>query len=379
MKFTFIFKHFEKIILAGALFFFVFSLLWLIEVFYTISQEKTSGIFLSANRANYKPLDNDEYNSLAQLKRNKLWLASIKRDTVQDAPDYISAFTDFMIPFKIARSNAPSAGHKLIPYISYKEGICPISKENLIFAKKTVANIESHDTDKDGIPDSTEKNHNMNPKNPQDIYSDIDNDSFSNIDEYKYNKKGISNKEIHPPLINRLILMQVSTTRIPLILKKIVRQGPSKDNWDIQINIKDANNRWTTKFLKIGNSVEVNGGKYSIINIEYTTENVLNQMLGVLEERVTSSIILRNSLNNEIIARENQQIDEPNQKIILKDLYDGKIFTTQIGGTITLGNKGTGIEKYKIINITNNNSSIEFQKKGIIFIVGKKSDYHPPT
>ena len=380
MKLPHLIKHYEKIILVVVLGIFVFSLMWLIDVFQFISKEKASSIVITADKGVYKPVkDNNSYNSLTIFSEDKLWLDSKKRNTSPDSPDYILTFTDFMVPFKIARSNAPNAGNKLIPYIYYKNGICPISKEKIALAQEAVIDKESLDTDKDGIPDSIEKKYNMNPKKSQDIYEDVDNDGFSNIQEYRYNPNGISDKTEHPPLIGRLILLKVSNTKIPLILKKIIKHGDNKENWDIQVNVKLPNRRWSTKFLKIGDSIEVNDMEYRITDIQYKVESVLNPQLGVMVEQDTSGIVLRNSMNEEIIAKKNQQIYEPNRKITLKNLYTGKITLARIGNTITLGNKNIGIEKYKIINIADNNSSVEFEKNGKIFVVDTETSYKPPV
>ena len=379
MKFTFIIKHYEKIILAIVLGFFVLSLLWLIEVFSSIAKEKSTGIVLTANRATYKPIDYKSYSSLTSFKNSKSWVNSEKRNISPDDPDYILTFTDFMIPFKIARSNAAGAGNKLIPYIYYTNGVCPISGGKLFLAKETVVDTESLDTDKDGIPDSIEKKYNMNPKNPRDIYNDIDNDGFSNIQEYKYNQKGIGDKKTHPSLIGRLILIKVSNTVIPLILKKIIRRGDNKENWDIQINVKSTNRGWTTKFLKINDSVEINDDKYTIIDIKYKTDNVLDPQLGVVVEREISAIVLQDSRGEKITAQKNQQIYEQDQQITLKNLYTGKTILARIGTIITLGNKDIGLEKYKIVNVTNNNNSIEFEKNGKIFVVNEENDYKLPV
>ncbi len=378
IKSDFLIKHYEKIMLLVALGGFAISLIWLIDVFYFVSNAKSSGIVLSADRAAYKPLDKKIYSSKTNLEESKLLLDATKRNTSPNDPNYILPFTDFMYPFEIARSNAPSAGNKLIPYIYYKHGIDPITKEKISLAEKTVTNTDSFDTDKDGIPDSIEKKYNLNPKNPQDIYNDVDNDGFSNIQEYRYNKNGIADKKIHPPLIDRLALIKVSNTIIPLILKKVIKRGADKKNWDIQINLKSANRGWTTKFLKIGDSIEINDMKYTITDIESKTDNVLDPRLGVIVENDVSSIALRNSMNEKISALKNEQISEPNRLITLKNLYTGKILTGKIGDTITLGNNNVGQEKYKIVNIRNNSNSIEFEKKGKIYVVERKSNYKLP-
>ena len=378
-KFNFIFKHYEKIVLALALVFFVGSLVWLLNTFYTASStQMPDEIAITANKDHYKTIDKKTFDSKSNFEVNQIWLVSEKRNKNPESPDYILPFTDFMVPFKIARSNAQGAKNKLIPYIYYKEGICPISKEKISLVKKAVVNTDALDTDKDGIPDTIEKKFNLDPKNPQDVYNDSDNDSFSNLDEYKYDIKGISNSKIHPPYVNRLELLKVSNTKIPFTLKRIIKHGDDKENWDIQVNVKLKKRGWTTKFLKIGDKIEINDMEYTVGNILDKQENILDPHLGVVIEKDLSSIVLYNSMHEKIIAEPNKPIYEPNRKITIKDLYTGKIILARVGNEITLGDHKNDKEVYKIVGISNNNDFIELKKNDKIFIVDKKSTYKPP-
>jgi hypothetical protein len=153
----------------------------------------------------------------------------------------------------------------------------------------------------------------------------------------------------------------------------------SKKDWDVQVNVKLANRGWVTKFLKIGDTIEINDMKYTITDMIYKTEEVLDTRLGNIVEHDASRLVLRNSMGEKITAQKNQQIYEPNRKITLKDLYTGKNILARIGNTITLGNKDIGLEKYKIVNIVNNNNSIELEKNGKIFIVNRENSYKPPV
>ena len=379
MKSEFLSKHYEKIILAAALIFFIFSLTWLINVFDDISTRASKDIVIHANKNPYQSVDKNYYNSDTSLQGTKTWLNSKKRNTNANDPDYIITFTDFMLPFEIARSKALGAKNKLIPYAYYKKGICPISKGPISLKKTVVDQTDVLDTDQDGIPDAMEKQYNMDPKDAEDIYGDIDNDGFSNIDEYLYNKKGVTDSSIHPHFINRLLLVKVSDTRIPLILKKIVRHGDNKKNWYVQLNLKDADHKWITKFLKIGDSIKVNDIKYTVKDIQKETSNVLDPRLGTVVEKDISKVVLHNSLNEKINAQKDQQIYEPNRKITLKNLYTGKTIYARLNNVITLGDKTSKQEKYKIIAIGNNDNSIEFERNGEKFTVTKENSYKPPS
>jgi hypothetical protein len=376
IKLTFFIKNYEKLILSAILVIFILSLIWLVNVFYESEKQRTTGVTVFSNKTIYKNIPKSYYDFNKTLKDSILWSNSAKRNLNTKDKNYIVTHTDFMIPFHIARSNAPSSDGKLIPYAYYKIGKDPITKEKLLLPDAAVMR-RTADIDKDGIPDLIEKQIGTNPTNKSDKDYDIDKDSFTNIQDYKHKSSGINNPSIHPALIKRLILIDIAKTKIPLLLKKIIKKGKNKKDWDIQVNIL-RNKRWKTKFLKINSSIDLNGLGYRITDIKNEVYNKLDPRLGAIVQYDESEIVLLDSTGEKIIAQINKPVYEPKRLITVKDLYPNRIYKIRINNSITLGNKTTGYESYKLIAINDIDNTLEFSKNNKIYTVKKTTSYIVP-
>ena len=371
----------DKLILGIMLALFVLSLFWLIETKNKSYEEITKSLSQSVKKSNYIPLDPASASTQSYFNKSHLWEKSIKRNKDTKSTDYIMAYSDFLIPFKIARSIADGANDKLIPYENYLAGICPITNKSLPKPDSEQLSLytSSYDYDEDGIPDVMEKKYDLNPEFSDDAAYDADHDSFSNITEYKYDKKGVLDADIHPPLIKRIVLIRVANTKIPIVIKHILKTGYNKNNWKIQINIRQTNGR-KTKFLKIGDNFTVNTIKYAIKNIKVEYEELLNPQMGIIESVDKTIIVLEDSLGQTINAILEEPVYEPNRRVLIKDLFTDKEIITKINNTISLGNKTMGIEKYKLISIGSNNRELTFEdeKTKTKYIVKKTSNYEKP-
>lgn len=382
MKFTFFKKNWEKILLGGILFLFVLSLIWLLNLFYKSEAARSSGVTVIVNKIPYKNLQPEFYNFNTMLSNNILWLPSKKRELDTKDEFYIVTYTDFMRPFKIARSNAPKADGKLIPYEYYKLGFCPITKDKLTvpdagFLEKT------SDIDGDGIPDLIEKKYGLNPANPADANYDMDKDSFTNLQEYLYNEKGINDPKIHPPLLKRLVLSDISKAKVPFIIKNIVKSGKDKAKWNIQVNFDDPNITPSTQFLKIGATVELPNLSYKITNIVEHTYEKLDPNLSAMVEYDDSIVELQTSKGEKLQTQVNKYIYEKDNLVTVKDVYSGEEYKIRINNSITLGNNLIGIEEYElkdvIISETASKESLVFQRDGKSYTVKNSTDYVKPT
>ncbi|HJO92224.1 MAG TPA: hypothetical protein QF753_02390 [Victivallales bacterium] len=376
IKFTFVIKNYEKLLLSAVLVIFILSLIWLVDVFYESENQRSTGITVISNKAPYRSIHKSYYDFENILKNSILWLKSKKRNINKSDRNYIVTHSDFMIPFHIARSNAHSAEGRLIPYAYYKLGKDPITKEKLFLPDEAVMR-RTADVDKDGIPDIVEKQIGTNPTNKSDKDYDIDKDSFSNIQDYKHKYSGINNPSVHPPLIKRLILINIAKTKIPLILKKIIKKGTNKKDWDIQVNIL-INKRWKTKFLKINSSIDLNDLGYKITDIKNKLYDELDPRLGAIVQRDESEIVLLDSTGEKITAKINKPVYEPKRLITVKDLYTNKIYKIRINNSITLGNKTMGYESYKLVSINDVNNTLEFSRDNKIYTVRKTTSYIVP-
>ena len=381
MKITFIKNNLEKIALGVILAFFVLALIWLVNLFYVSEEARTTGVTVAVSKAPYKPLSVSLYDFKAELANSLLWTPSVKRDTNIADEFYIVPFTDFMRPFRIARSNAPKAEGKLIPYEYYKLGYCPITKEKLYVPDQGVIEKTS-DSDAGGIPDNVEKLYGLNPANPSDENYDMDKDSFTNIQDYQYDPDGINNPKIHPPIIRRLVLAGISKARVPFIIKNIVKSGKNKANWNIQINFEDQSVSPSTQFLKIGSIVELPNLTYKITDIAEKTYEKLDPQLGSMVQHDNSSVILQTAKGEKLQAQVNKVIYEKDNLVQMKDIYSGESYSIRINNQITLGNSYIGIEEYLlsdiIIDDTSTDDSLIFTRDEKTFSVKKTTDYMKP-
>jgi len=359
MNTQFLKNNYEKVILLIVLILFIFSLYWLIDVVSDSKKQRETGTSIAINNMKYKKINPEsiDYKQIL-LDYSELWKVSSKRETNKNSETYILPFTDFMIPFRIARSNAVNSEGILIPYVYYEYGYDPVTKEKItLVAEDTIST--SIDTDSDGIPDYLEKLYGLNPANPKDAAYDKDNDSFSNLQEYKFNPEGINDASIHPPFISRLVLENIEETKIPLTVKKIVRSGKNHDDWTIQVNLT-LGDKTKTRFLKIGNTIDLNGLVYRITGIEDDLIEHLNPKLNAFVKRDVSKVLLENSSGEVIKAKLNEPVYEPSRLATFKDVFDDKLIKLRLNNTIELGSQKLGFEKYKLVAIADDNNMAEF-------------------
>lgn len=381
MKFTFVKKNWEKMTLGFILALFILSLIWLVDLFYKSEEARANGVTVIVNKIPYKNLKPGFYDFNATLASSILWMPSEKREIDTKDEFYIVTYTDFMRPFKIARSNAPKADGKLIPYEYYKLGFCPITKDKLTvpdagFLEKT------SDIDGDGIPDLIEKKYGFNPANPSDANQDLDKDSFTNLQEYLYIPEGIDNPKIHPPLVKRLVLSGISKAKVPFLIKNIVKSGKDKTKWNIQVNFDDPDITPSTQFLKIGATIELPNLSYKITDIVEHTYEKLDPNLGAMVEYDDSTIILETTKGEKLQAQVNKHIYEKDNLATVKDIYTGEEYKIRINNSITLGNSFIGIEEYElkdvIISETASKESLVFQRDEKTYTVRNFTDYMRP-
>ncbi|MEI6054468.1 MAG: hypothetical protein WCR55_00300 [Lentisphaerota bacterium] len=381
MKFTFVKKNWEKMTLGFILALFILSLIWLVDLFYKSEEARANGVTVIVNKIPYKNLKPAFYDFNATLSSSILWMPSEKRELDTKDEFYIVTYTDFMRPFKISRSNAPKADGKLIPYEYYKLGFCPITKDKLIVPD--AGSVEkTQDSDGDGIPDLIEKKYGFNPANPADANYDLDNDSFTNLQEYLYNPEGIDNPKIHPPLVKRLVLLGISKAKVPFLIKNIVKSGKDKTKWNIQVNFDDPNITPSTQFLKIGATVELPNISYKITDIVEHTYEKLDPNLGAMIEYDDSAIILQTSKGEKLQAQVNKYIYEKDNLVTVKDIYTGEEYKVRHNASISLGNSFIGIEEYElkdvIISETASKESLVFQRDEKNYTVRNSTDYMRP-
>ena len=74
IKFTFVIKNYEKLLLSAVLVIFILSLIWLVDVFYESENQRSTGITVISNKAPYRSIHKSYYDFENILKNSILWL-----------------------------------------------------------------------------------------------------------------------------------------------------------------------------------------------------------------------------------------------------------------------------------------------------------------
>ena len=121
------------------------------------------------------------------------------------------------------------------------------------------------DTDGDGIPNSVEAEHNMDPNNPEDALEDRDKDAFSNYDEIMVGINGvptlIDDPSSYPSLLNFAQAKPKKARSLDFIYKSDQINGADKGKWEVQFLDRRKKTRW----VRIGGSIFDSG--YSLVDI----------------------------------------------------------------------------------------------------------------
>ena len=355
----FLYKHYEKIILALFLIVFVMALVYLIMVFSQSKEITEEDLKIRPEGDNYTSIFDDKgkeivlagkqprYAEIAELGKGKKWVASVKRDPA--SLDY----TDLMIPFKAARCDKCM---RLIPCVAFKKKECPICHKDpgkVIPKELTPTKL---DTDKDGIPDVVERKYKLDPDNPGDAWGDLDNDGFPNIIEYEA-KTDLSDPKSHPALANRIALIGIKRKKLSLKLVNVKKDGDDKKNWRIQVKVPGKRG-WTTDFKHIGETLKLdkNGREvYTIIDADYKMEEKFSKKLNMPIPTNVSTITIQNVLDSKdkpITLGIGKTVYENKAIVGFKDTLTGKKYIMRNGDTFKIISKDSKPEEYTIIAVS---------------------------
>ncbi|OGV54783.1 MAG: hypothetical protein A2017_16130 [Lentisphaerae bacterium GWF2_44_16] len=378
---SFIKKHYEKFILAVLLLVFVISLVYQIKIIMTSLTVKPEDLQLPHKAPDYEKIDfNDPlYNIQENMAKGGIWMAS----TAREKDDKV--FTDLMIAIECSR--CPHC-HKVIPrYFFFNDPhLCPSCSGKLPQPDTTIIDKKIEDTDGDGIPDKTEKEHAMNSADPSDKSGDKDGDGFSNYDEYRYDEKGISNPKIHPPFAQRLQVVNIERSRLNIKLKRVrVHEDKDKSNWELYVELRNKG-KWRDIFPKLNDKITIDGDTYKIIDIEKKTEEKFDKSLGTTVKRDKSEVIIQQEGSPEkVILTVGETAFAPTEKVTLRDTSTQKTYSLSIGKEFTIGDKDTGFEKYVVEEVNAIKKSVKLKmldgaqkEKGKVFDITDRALLSPP-
>jgi glutaredoxin len=359
---SFLYKHYEKIILAFFLLVFVSALVYLIIVFSKSKDITEKDLMIRPEGKNYVPIFYENQNEIKpkgergaysledDLKNEPKWGSSTKRN-----PQSI-AFTDLLIPFQAARCDKCK---ELIPCAAFAMKKCPICKADPGEVKKPAVDYSKFDSDKDGIPDKLEKELKLNPRDPRDKWTDLDEDGFPNVTEFEAETK-LNDPKSHPPLADKLKLLGLKRKKLALLLVDVKERG-KKENWVIQIKTLNRRGKFSTEFKKIGDSLKLDKeGRqvYTIVDAKHKMDEVFDKKLNRPIPQNVSEITIQNVLDKNdkpIIVTVGNNVYENKIKVGFKDSVTGKVYVLKNGSTFNVGDTNTGNEEYTVISVSDVN------------------------
>jgi len=380
----FLYKHYEKLILAVFLLVFVFSLIYLIMVFSQSKDITVDDLQIKPEGTNYVAVfdengkeniekDGAEGDAAAPkgkfdvwntLKMENEWVHSVKRNP--DSLDY----SDLLIPFKAARCDKCK---KLIPCAAFALKKCPLCGEDPGVVKESAPEQKNTDEDNDGLPDKLERTVGLNPADPSDKWTDLDEDGFLNYTEFQLGTK-LNDAKSHPPLADRLALVGIVRKRLTLRLVDVKnRDSKDKKNWLIQLKVIGKRGRATTEFKAVGDTVTLDKRKgsssdmYIIVDADYKTVEKFDPKLKQPVEINVSTITIQNAMNSAdkpIKVVIGKPVYEKRTRIALKDTLTGKVYKLKDKETFTAGDANSGTESYTVMKV-------DLPKKEWVEIKGK--------
>jgi len=165
------------------------------------------------------------------------------------------------------------------------------------------------DSDQDGMPDTWEESHGLDPYNPDDARLDLDGDGFSNLEEYR---AGTDPRDLQqtPSILGKLRLRRVWTT--PFKLRFVAVQKLSETDERYQLNARTLER---TYFAKIGDVIE------GYVVAEY--------------DRTSDTLVLRRGDAVRRLQR-GKIIDDDQLNLQLVFLLDGTNIQCRVGDTFTV-------------------------------------------
>jgi len=361
---SFLYKHYEKIILAFFLLVFVSALIFLIKEFsnkditeedlrFNPEGEDYTAIFKDGNEIKVKGEDG-VYSLFSDLQHEVKWVPSVKRD-----PNSIAS-SDLLIPFEAARCDKCK---ELIPCAAFAMKKCPICKADPGVVKPPKGTHDLFDFDKDGLPDKLEKELKLDPRDPSDKWADLDKDGFLNITEFEA-KTALNDPKSHPPLADKLKLLGLKRKKLALLLVDVKeRGGKKKKDWVIQIKTLNRRGKLSTEFKKIGDSLKLDKeGRYvyTIVDAKHKMEEVFDKKLNRPIPKNVSEIILQNVLDKSdkpITVVVGKSVYENKIKVGFKDTETDKVYVLKNGGIFSVGDANTGKEEYTVVAVSDVNNA----------------------
>jgi len=242
--------------------------------------------------------------------------------------------------------------------------------------------LETRDSDKDGILDKVEKKLNLDPNNPNDAKQDNDNDGFNNKTEIlgAYNNVILdrstdhNDPQDHPSLSYRLELMKPTKPQTLFMVKEFNISSKETKNQNVTIQYKTKTGSEESIF-KVYDSFEVDGQTYTISDIKVKKKKVFNKALWKELEVSIGELEVSSKSGTRTLIKGDKVLDKNEPQSMVKDSYSGAVYPLALNKQITLGDKRTGEETFKVINISDNYVEIKEIKSSKSFVIRASARY----
>jgi len=202
---------------------------------------------------------------------------------------------------------------------------------------------EDYDGDGDGVWDSWEREHRLDPRDPSDAEKDFDGDGFSNFAEFSADPRtDPRDASSYPPPEAELRLVKIMADPFKLRFKgsTLMPDGTLKFQINLRGNIR-------TFFAKLGEEVE--GFK-----VEKYEPNIVTTRVGQVAQKIDKSILTLKRGDKAIPLERNVDVAYSEYIAHLKFALDGTEWKRKIGEKIALKGK-----EYEVI-------SIDFRQEKVI-------------
>jgi len=246
---------------------------------------------------------------------------------------------------------------KIIPLSAFFEEKCPLCQEKL---KPTEIQLDTElDKDKDGIPDLEELKLGLNPGNPEDAYLDMDNDGFNNLCEFG-EKTDMKDPTSFPNPSIRLFVKSIFRKNLPFKLAEVIQKGgeENKDKWEIRAKIGKSEKSMKLKFFKLGAVLDLNGDKYTIIDIipKTTTKKVDRNKRTITED--ASEVVIKKENDEPITVSPGTIAKESKDRITVVDFVTKDEYVTSRGNSFDVKVNEKTTRKFTVENVDYNNRTI---------------------
>ncbi len=340
-------RHYEKLVLAVLLLLFIGSMVYLLQIVQETAKINREGLTLPTRDPDFTPVS----PTAEQFDRAKLfafgndWTPAVARNE-----KHKNYFSDLVVTFGAAR-----CGHceRIIPLYFFENRECPLCGKKLVPPPKVegpevvLGRGTPEDPDGCGIPHAVKEKFGLDVNDPGNVLDDLDGDGFSNL--YEYKQKTLMNEpRSRPPLWHRLVLVNIDKIKLPFMLMKVnTNNSEDKSTWDVQINRTDTSK---TLFTSLNDIVKIDNRDYRVAEIKL---NHTKRDVGGSEVIDDKSEIVLELLggNTKIFMQVGKDVFSPEPKAFVKDIGDNRELTLDIEQEFTLGNRRTGMSRYRVKSI----------------------------